>query len=46
MKGCGARGVERVEGLAFDCSSSHVQGTSGKMLCHVGQPPEFSNKGG
>ena len=46
MKGGGTRETHREEGLAFDRSSSHVQGMRGKMLCHTGQPPEFSNTGG
>ena len=46
MKEGGARETDRADGLAFDRSSSHVQGTRGKMLCHTGQPPEFSNAGG
>lgn len=44
--GGGGREADRAEGLAFDRSSSHVQGTSDKTLCHMGQPPEPSNKGG
>jgi hypothetical protein len=45
MNGEGAREADTT-GLAFDRSSSHVQGTSGKILYPMGQPPEFRNTRG
>ena len=55
MEGGGAREADRAEGLAFDRSSSHVQGTScaiwGNRLSSVTQEGRgiavlFSNTGG